>query len=139
MVWSVLFPNALSISCFFLQLKHRNENKLRIVWGWIRQKIKNNEPWQNLLVLIKKCVTEFYPYNKQNNQLHKTGRLECYVQQKFNLPFFSSRRKDDAVIVHKHTWITSCCTRERRILHKAIKILNILYRFPQKDVGLNIF
>mgnify|MGYP001795628132 CR=1 FL=1 len=36
---------------------HRNKNKLRPNWGWISQKITNNEPQQKLLVLIKKkCV-----------------------------------------------------------------------------------
>ena len=55
---STLFFNALSFCFDFssFQSVYKNKNKLRTNWGWSSQKIKNNGPRQNLLVLIKKSV-----------------------------------------------------------------------------------
>ena len=57
---SAMFFNALSFCFDFssFQTTHRNKNKLRTNWGWSSQKIKNNEPRQNLLVLKKSWNTE---------------------------------------------------------------------------------
>ena len=63
---SVLFFKAWSFCFDFssFQIAHRNKNKLRTNWGWSSQKLKNNEPWQNLLVLIKKTrvLLTFFHY-----------------------------------------------------------------------------
>ena len=45
-----------------IQIAHRNNNKLRTVWGWSHPNIKNSKLRQNLLVLIKQSV--FYNSTK---------------------------------------------------------------------------
>ena len=69
---SALFFNALSFCFDFssFQTTHKNKNKLRTNWGWSSQKIKNNEPRQSLLVLIKKKSAHW------NNFLEKTTTSE---------------------------------------------------------------
>ena len=70
-----------SMPCLFVLISHHfkplteiktNYFILRTNWGWSSQKIKNNKPWQSLLVLIiKLCILNLCTYNTSQMLIQK--------------------------------------------------------------------